>query len=155
MQTFPYQTGETEGRKGSLILCNFKIQQGKFHSVSRPGNNPLWLQAPSSESAAPTPALMTLAFAPATPACGPGLRPRGPQLPAESHSSFSLKGSYTLAAEQFYQPVSCLQSSESLTVFFYFILSLSLSVQAGSVSADITFSKTLWVSCVRQRNPCH
>lgn len=43
------------------------------------------------------------------------------------------------AAKHFYQLVSCLQNFESLTAFFYFILSLSFSVQAGR--------KGLWFHC--------
>jgi hypothetical protein len=36
--------GGMEGRKGSLVLSNSKILQGKFPGYN-PGDNPLWLEA--------------------------------------------------------------------------------------------------------------
>ena len=39
---------EMKERKHSLVPSSIQVQQGKFRSVSRPGNNPLWFKALSS-----------------------------------------------------------------------------------------------------------
>lgn len=49
----------------------------------------------------------------------------------------------------------CLHSPRSLTVFLHFVPPLSLSVQAGNVSASITVSKAMLVSHTIHSNLCH
>lgn len=39
--------------------------------------------------------------------------------------------------------------------FFHFIFSLPLSIWAGEVSIHITFSKTLWISCICHTDELH
>lgn len=94
---------------------------------------------------------MTLAFTPVTLAYAPGPWLLGTWFPPLSHSSFTLNGSICL---QLNSLISLFLPREFWEYdFFYFILFLSISVQSGSISADLTSSKLFWVSCARYRGP--
>jgi hypothetical protein len=51
--------------------------------------------------------------------------------------------------------LSCLQNFGNLTVLLHGSCFLTLSVQAGSVSVVITFSKPLVITCVCPPDLCH
>lgn len=68
---------------------------------------------------------------------------------------FFFDNQYTFTAKQLCQFTFCLHSPRSLTVFLHFVPPLSLSVQAGNVSASITVSKPMLVSHTIHSNLCH
>lgn len=70
-------------------------------------------------------------------------------------SFFFFDNQYTFTAKQLCQFTFCLHSPRSLTVFLHFVPPLSLSVQAGNVSASITVSKPMLVSHTIHSNLCH
>lgn len=95
------------------------------HEVSGPGDGPLWFMA-----------LLSLLAV----------------LPTDLNFLF-LEGQQVFTTEYFHQTLFHLYGCGSLTAFFHFIL--GLPVQVDSVSADIKFSRTLWVSCVCDGNSLH
>ena len=86
--------------------------------------------------------------------CGSRLFHLTKALPLESFF-LSLIEQYIFSAEQFISLFQCLQNFGNLTVFFHFALSLLLLVKVGSISADKTFSKNMWVSCIYPRESLH
>lgn len=98
---------------------------GKFHGISKPGNNSLWFMAPISKQRL--------------------------QLQSDSHVLFLLLSFFEkqnmFPVEQFYWSVSCISSCGNPIAFLHFI-HLCQFLDVDSISANII--KNLWVSCACQ-----
>lgn len=122
--------------KGSVVPNKLETQQGKFHYVLRPENNPLWLSSPIfwAHGSSLVPPLWLLSVFTV--------------LPLETWF-FLLEAYNMLKVHKLYQPVSCLQKFWSLIGLFDFVLSLFPLVGAGGVFTDTTFSKnTVVLPCI-------
>lgn len=94
----------------------------------------------------------------------PGLRVAAPAFLAspaasvglpQSHSPVSLWVTHICSWVSLPASVLPAESQKSAGLPSVFVQSLSLLVQTSHSSDGVTFSQTLWVSCVRHRDLCH
>lgn len=133
-------TEKLEVIKGSVVPNKLETQEGKFHYVLRPENNPLWLSSSIfwAHGSSLVPPLWLLSVFTV--------------LPLETWF-FLLEAYHMLEVHKLYQPVSCLQKFWSLIGLFDFVLSLFLELVAYLLIQHS--QKTLWFSHVFYGDLCH
>lgn len=141
-QKLPSQKEDKEKKKGCTGPSEFWNPAEKFTGYA-------WGCSQRLEALASDPVAL-----PSTPLahCSPRLCPW-------SHSSFSWRIAFTciwfILSACLHTACSIVGEEQGLIAFLYFILSLPLSFWVGNDSTDPTFWKTLWVSQICHRDPCH